>query len=320
MRLVGRTRRRCRASSSETTRFTGTTGNNRAPRKASTLGSNAGCSRCRIAPRISSAWTSRPCESTITFTPRPCTMATSSYTSQELMVAVASREIHDGDLVFVGMRLPILAYAVALSTHAPTARGLFEVGLMRDHPADAFLGTMGDPPNVAGALWATRMSNAMALMAQGHVDLGFIGGAEVDRFGNLNTSYVGDPTKPQVKLPGSGGGADIAILSRRWVTLMNHERRRLVDRVSYVPSPGYGDGSPGWRERHGLLGGGPAAVITTLCVFRFPEGGGEAFVSTIHPGYTVDEVQAETGWRLTLAGAVAETLPPTESELVAIRR
>ena len=179
-------------------------------------------------------------------------MATSSYTSQELMVAVASREIHDGDLVFVGMRLPILAYAVALSTHAPTARGLFEVGLMRDRPADAFLGTMGDPPNVAGALWATRMSNVMALMAQGHVDLGFIGGAEVDRFGNLNTSYVGDPAKPKVKLPGSGGGADIAVLSRRWVTLMNHEKRRLVDRVSFVTSPGHGDGTPGWRERNGL--------------------------------------------------------------------
>ena len=87
------------------------------------------------------------------------------YSPQELMVAVASREIHDGDLVFVGMRLPILAYAVARNTHAPGARGLFEVGLMRDQPASAFLGTMGDPPNVVGALWATRMSNAMALMS-----------------------------------------------------------------------------------------------------------------------------------------------------------
>src|SRR5436305_4112096 len=155
----------------------------------------------------------------------------SSYTPQELMVAVASREIRDGDLVFVGMRLPILAYAVARNTHAPTARGMFEVGLMRDRPASGFLGTMGDPPNVAGALWATRMSNAMALMAQGRVDLGFIGGAEVDRFGNLNTAYVGDPRKPAVKLPGSGGGADIAMLSRRRVTLMTHAERRLGERV-----------------------------------------------------------------------------------------
>ncbi|HKR98984.1 MAG TPA: CoA-transferase [Candidatus Dormibacteraeota bacterium] len=242
------------------------------------------------------------------------------YTDQELMVAVASREIRDGDLVFVGMRLPILAYAVARNAHAPSARGLFEVGLMRDQPAAGFLGTMGDPPNVTGALWATRMSNAMALMAQGCVDLGFIGGAEVDRFGNLNTSYIGDPARPRVKLPGSGGGADIAILSRRWVTLMSHEPRRLVERVSYVTSPGHGDGSPGWRERHGLPGGGPSAVITTLCVLRFHEGGGEAFLASVHPGHTVEEVRDATGWELQTAPNVKETSAPTEAELAAIRR
>src|ERR1700732_315704 len=178
-------------------------------------------------------------------------MDLSSYTPQELMVAVAAREIQDGDLVFVGMRLPILAYAVARNAHAPSARGLFEVGVMRDQPAAGFLGTMGDPPNVVGALWATRMSNVMALMAQGHVDLGFIGGAEVDRFGNLNTSYVGDPLRPKVKLPGSGG-----------------------------------------RKRNGLLGGGPVAIITTLCVLRFPEEGGEAHLASVHPGVTVDDVLA----------------------------
>src|SRR5437660_6942849 len=209
------------------------------------------------------------------------------------MVAIASREIRDGDLVFVGMRLPILAYAVARSTHAPTARGLFEVGLMRDSAASGYLGTMGDPPNVDGALWATRMSNVMALMAQGLVDLGFIGGAEVDRFGNLNTSYIGSFSSPSVKLPGSGGGADIAILSRRWVTLMSHEKRRLVPRVSYVTSPGYGDGTPGWRSSAGLPGGGPAAIVTTLGVLRFPPGGGEAFLASVHPGVSVGRVTAE---------------------------
>jgi glutaconate CoA-transferase subunit B len=243
-----------------------------------------------------------------------------AYTDQELMVAVASREISDGNLVFVGMRLPILAYAVARNAHAPAARGLFEVGLMRDQPAAGYLGTMGDPPNVTGALWATRMSNVMALMAQGLVDLGFIGGAEVDRFGNLNTSYVGDPARPKVKLPGSGGGADIAILSRRWVTLMAHERRRLVKNVSFITSPGFGDGSPGWRRRHGLPGGGPAAIITTLCVLRFPAEGGEAFVASVHPGHTLDEVRANTGWEVKAADDVSETSAPTEAELRAIRR
>jgi len=241
------------------------------------------------------------------------------YTPQELMVAVAAREIQDGELVFVGMRLPILAYAVARNTHAPTARGLYEVGLMRDQPASEHLGTMGDPPNVEGALWATRMSNVMALLAQGLVDLGFIGGAEVDRFGNLNTSYIGPRESPQVKLPGSGGGSDIAILARRWVTLMNHERRRLVDRVSYVTSPGHGDGTPRWRERTGLLGGGPAAIVTTLAVFRFPPDGGAAFLASVHPGVTVEQVRAETGFEFDSTRAV-ETSPPTDRELEMTRR
>ena len=242
-----------------------------------------------------------------------------TYSEQELMVAVASREINDGDLVFVGMRLPVLAYAVARGTHAPNARGLFEVGLMRDRAAAAYLGTMGDPPNVDGALWATRMSNVIALMAQGLVDLGFIGGAEVDRFGNLNTSYIGDPARPAVKLPGSGGGADIAILSRRWVTLMAHEPRRLVNRVSFVTSPGHGDGTPGWRKRNGLLGGGPAAIITTLCVFRFPAEGGAAYLDSIHPGHTLAEVRDATGWNVESPREVRQTPAPTDAELREIR-
>jgi len=247
-------------------------------------------------------------------------MTDAPYTPQELMVAVASREIQDGELVFVGMRLPILAYAVARHGHAPAARGLFEVGLMRDEPAGSFLGTMGDPPNVAGAIWATRMSNAMSLMAQGGVDLGFIGGAEIDRFGNLNTSYVGRPERPEVKLPGSGGAADIAILSRRWVALMSHERRRLVARVSFTTSPGYGDGTPSWRRNHGLLGGGPAAVITTLGVLRFPSGGGEAYLASVHPGGTVEEVRRQTGWELKLGPDLTTTQAPKAAELETIRR
>jgi glutaconate CoA-transferase, subunit B len=191
---------------------------------------------------------------------------------------------------------------------------------MRDRPASKYLGTMGDPPNVVGALWSTRMSNVMTLMAQGLVDLGFIGGAEVDRFGNLNTSYIGRPGAPKVKLPGSGGGADIAILSRRWVTLMSHEPRRLVDRVSFVTSPGHGDGTAGWRKRNGLPGGGPSAIVTTLCVFRFPEGGGEAYLDSVHPGHTVDEVRANTGWSVKTPADFRVTPAPTASELSVMRR
>ncbi len=242
------------------------------------------------------------------------------YTPQELMVAAAAREIRDGELVFVGMRLPILAYGVARNTHAPRARALYELGLMRDRAPEAFLATMGDPPNVVAALWATRMSNVMALMAQGQVDLGFIGGAEVDRFGNLNTSYIGDPARPRVKLPGSGGGADIAILSRRWITLMAHEPRRLVERVSYVTSPGHGDGTPGWRRRNGLPGGGPVAIVTTMAVLRFPPEGGEAYLDSVHPGHSVEEVRARTGWDLKVPDRVRSTPAPTAEELEWIRR
>ena len=142
----------------------------------------------------------------------------------------------------------------------------------------------------------------------------------MDRFGNLNTSYIGDSRRPVVKLPGSGGGADIAILSGRWVTLLNHEKRRLVERVSYVTSPGYGDGTPGWRVRNGLLGGGPSAIVTTLGVFRFPPGGGEAFLASVHPGHGADEVRANTGWDLKVAPDLSETVPPSDAELVQIRR
>ena len=236
------------------------------------------------------------------------------------MVVAAAREISDGELVFAGMRLPVIAFAIAQATHAPRARALFELGLLRDRPAEAFLGTMGDPPNVSGASWATRTSNAMALMAQGTVDLGFIGGAEVDRFGNLNTSYIGPREAPAVKLPGSGGGADIAVLSRRWITLMAHEPRRLVQRVSYVTSPGHGDGTPGWRRRRGLLGGGPSAIVTTLGVLRFPVDSGEAELASVHPGVGVDEVRAATGWDLQVRQDVFESEPPSPAEMSQIER
>src|SRR5260370_33535126 len=198
MRRAVRTRRRCRDISSSRTRSIAITRSKRGRRMPLQAGCNAGSSTYPPALPIYGASISRACASIITSTrPRPTSAMSEAYTPQELMVAVASREIHDGDLVFVGMRLPILAYAVALETHAPGARGLFEVGLMRDRPADAVLGTMGDPPNVAGAVWATRMSNAMALMAQGQVDLGFIGGAEGDRFGNWKPPYVGEPSQPR---------------------------------------------------------------------------------------------------------------------------
>ena len=239
-------------------------------------------------------------------------------TERELMVIAAAREIRDGDLLFVGMRLPMLAFALAKRTHAPRALGIFENGILRDAPAPEMLFTISDPPNVPGALWCTSTANIMALLQQGAVDMGFIGGAEVDRYGNLNTSYIGDPRSPTVKLPGSGGGADIASLSRRFAIIMPQARHRFVERVSYVTSPGHGDG-PGWRERVGLPGGGPSALITTLGVFRFDERSKEALLVQYHPGQSVDRVRAATGWDLSVASDVHETPAPASEELEIVR-
>ncbi len=241
------------------------------------------------------------------------------YTPQELMVAAAAREIRDGEVVFTGMRLPLIAFALAKESHAPHAVGLFESGIMRDTPASELLYTMCDPPNITSALWTTRMINLMGLLAQGCVDLGFIGGAEVDRFGNLNTSYLGNYQSPTTKLPGSGGAADIASLSKRLVVMMPHEKRRLVERVNYITSAGYGEGGE-WRQRFGLPRGGPSAVITTLCVLGFDGETSEAVLRSYHPGQSVESVRAETGWALKIAPDVRETVPPTSRELEIIRR
>ncbi len=241
-----------------------------------------------------------------------------SFTDRELMVIAAGREIRDGDVVFVGMRLPLLAFAFAKRTHAPAAIGLFENGVVRDQPAPETLMTMSDTPNIPGAVWCTGTLNIMAMLQQGLVDLGFIGGAEIDRYGNLNTSYIGDWRAPKVRLPGSGGGADIASLSKRFVVIMPQEKHRFRERVDYITSPGFGEGA-GWRERVGLAGGGPAAVITTLGVFGFDAASKEMLLASYHPGQSVASVKAATGWQLRVAPDVRETPTPSAAELEIVR-
>jgi glutaconate CoA-transferase subunit B len=240
------------------------------------------------------------------------------YTDRELMVIAAGREIRDGDVAFVGMRLPLVAFAFAKRTHAPGAIGLFENGIVRDEPAPETLMTMSDTPNIPGALWATGTLEIMALLQQGLVDLGFIGGAEIDKHGNLNTNYIGDWRKPKVRLPGSGGAADIASLARRFVVIMPQEKHRFRERVDFITSPGFGEG-PGWRERVGLRGGGPAAVITTLAVYRFDPESREMVLASHHPGQSVASVKAATGWNLRVAPDCRETPTPTADELDIVR-
>ena len=233
---------------------------------------------------------------------------TSSYTRRELMVVAAAREIHDQEVVFVGMRLPLLGFGLAKATHAPNAVGLFENGVIRDRPAEAFIYTMGDPPNIVGAVACLGLLDVMSLLQQGRVDVGFIGGAEVDPLGNLNTTRTGSGGA-LTRLPGSGGAGDIASLAGRTVLIMEHEPRRFRERVDYITSPGH---FPGRRR------GGPATLITTLGVFDLSTG--RARATSLHPGATPQQVREATGFAITIDDHTAATPAPSADELAYIRR
>jgi glutaconate CoA-transferase subunit B len=235
------------------------------------------------------------------------------------MVTAAAREIADRETVFVGMRLPLLGFLLAKSTHAPDAVGVYELGVVRDTLSPEPILTMGDLPNLTGACWLGDTIDMMSLLQKGKVDVSFIGGAQVDRFGNLNTSYIGGYRSPRTRLPGSGGACDLACLAGRHIIIMTHEKRRFKEKVDYITSPGYGDGA-GWRENTGLPRGGPSAVITTLGVLRFDPVSKEMVLASLHPGVSAETVQAHTGWPLKIAPRLSETPPPTGDELAVIRR
>jgi glutaconate CoA-transferase subunit B len=175
---------------------------------------------------------------------------------------------------------------------------------------------MSDPANLQGSVAATELLDVMGFLQSGRVAVGFVGAAEVDRFGNLNTTRAG-----RVRLPGSGGACDIASLSSRLVVLLQHRRERLVEKVSYVTSPGYGDGGD-WRERMGLRGGGPSAVITDRGVFGFDPETKKAVLRSFHPlGPTSspEELVARTGWHLEVSPSCGPTELPTDEELSLLR-
>jgi glutaconate CoA-transferase subunit B len=176
---------------------------------------------------------------------------------------------------------------------------------------------MADPPNLFQATQTLDMLSVMALLQSGRVNLGFLGAAEVDRFGNLNSTQVQGP-KGMIRLPGSGGACDIASLAQRFVVLLEHKKERLPERVSFLTSPGYGEGGD-WRKRVGLPRGGPAAAITTKAVLRFDEEEKQAYLDSVHPGVEVDDVVENTGWKLKIAKEIKTTAPPSENELQAIR-
>ena len=221
--------------------------------------------------------------------------------------------------MFVGTRLPLLAYLVAKSLHAPSAVALYENGLIREEAARELLFTMGDPPNILDATCATTTLDVMGMLAAGRVDLGLLGGAEVDRFGNINSTEVVAEDGGLSRLPGCGGAPDIAALARRCVILMPQERRRLVPRVAFRTSPGRGDG-PGWRAREGLPPGGPSAIVTTHAVFRFDRAIKEAYLYEVYPGFTVDHLLVGMSWEPRIAQPIGMSRPFTNEEVTALRR
>ena len=231
------------------------------------------------------------------------------------MICSAAREIKNGDIVFVGMRLPLIAFVVAKQIYAPDSVGLFENGVIRSTPSRSLIYTMGDSPNLVGATSTGDMLSVMAYLQQGRVDVGFLGGAEVDKFGNLNSTIVKNEDSA-VRLPGSGGACDIASLAKRVLIIINHEKHRFVERVNYITSPGHGDGLLR-REDIGLKGGGPAALISTMGVFGFVDG--VMNTRSIHPGFTAAELIDATGFDLQVPGDVMETEHPKEDELKVIR-
>ena len=242
-----------------------------------------------------------------------------SYTLAQLMVAAAAREIGDGEVVFVGMRLPLLGFLLAKSTHAKNAVGVYELGIVRNTLAPEPILTMGDLPNLYRAQWLADSADMMGLLQQGRVDVSFIGGAQVDRFGNLNTSYIGGAKNIKTRLPGSGGACDLASLAKRHIIIMTHEKRRFVPRVDYMTSPGYGEGH-GWRQRVGLPRGGPATVITTMGVLKFDPKTKEMMLVSVHPGISADAVVDNTGWTLAVSGELIQTPEPTTEELSMLNR
>jgi glutaconate CoA-transferase subunit B len=239
-------------------------------------------------------------------------MTDDPYSLKELMTVAAAREIADGEVVFAGTGLPMLAAMLAQRTHAPRGCIIFEAGTVASQLAHLPM-SVGDPRVMRGAATAAGLYEVFSFVLQaGRVDVGFLSGAQVDRFGNINSTAIGrDPRHPKVRFSGSGGACDIACLARRTVIIAVHERRRFPEQVDYVTSPGWLQGGD-TRRRAGLSWGGPSAVVTTRGVMRFRPDTHEMVLASYHPGITPQAVADETGFPLDTAGAVATPIPTLE--------
>lgn len=246
------------------------------------------------------------------------TLASStSYSASELMTINAARLLRDGDVVFVGVGLPNLACNLARRTHAPNLTMIYEAGVIGAQPNRLPL-SIGDPSLVSGAAAICSMYEIFAFYLQrGYIDVGFLGGAQIDRFGNVNATVIGDYAKPKVRLPGSGGSAEIAAWANRTYLLTPHQKRRFPAKCDFVSGAGFLDGA-GARQKSGVRGQGPQAVVTDLGILE-PNAEGELILTALHPGKTVAEAQANTGWALQTAPEVRATEAPTAEELRLLR-
>ncbi|MFH0871831.1 MAG: CoA-transferase [bacterium] len=245
-------------------------------------------------------------------------MADQRYTLIELMAVAAAREIRDGEVVFAGTGLPMLGVMLAQRTHAPRCCIIFEAGTIASQLAHLPM-SVGDPRNILGAATAAGLNEVFAYVLQaGRVDVGFLSGAQVDRFGNINSTSIGlDPRHPRVRFSGSGGACDIACLAQHTIIIARHEKRRFPERVDYITSPGWLQGGES-RQRAGLIRGGPDVVVTTKGVMRFRPDTKEMYLASYHPGLTARAVANDTGFPLEIEGAT-ETPVPTAEELRILR-
>ncbi len=240
-----------------------------------------------------------------------------TYTSSELLTINAARLLRDGDVVFVGVGLPNLACNLARRTHAPNLVMIYEAGVIGAQPARLPL-SIGDPTLVSGALSVCSMYDIFAFYLQrGNVDVGFLGGAQIDRFGNINATTIGDYNHPKVRLPGSGGSMEIAAWANRCYILTPHQKRRFPEKVHFRTSAGF-LGGRAEREAAKLRGAGPLAIVTDLGVME-PDESGELILTALHPGATVEQARENTGWDLKVAPNLKTTNPLTAEELGILR-
>lgn len=240
------------------------------------------------------------------------------FTPSELMIVNASRALQGSQVVFVGVGLPNIACNLARRSHSPDMELVYESGVFGARPARLPL-SIGDPTLVSGATSVTNMSDLFMYYLQGGlVDVALLGGAQIDRFGNLNTTVIGDYTRPKVRLPGSGGACEIAINAKQIFMIMRLKNRAFVDKLDFVTSPGHLSDTAE-RDRLGIPGQGPSLVITDRALFSFDNPEREMMLVETAVGETVASIQADVAWPLRVSPDLKEMTPPTTEELDIIR-